>query len=71
MSVHLQAKNLSRSFQIGKRRIEVLHSISVDIAKGDCAFLCGASGAGKTTLLYTLAGLEQPESGEVNEKDVW
>ena len=32
---------------------------------GESVFLCGASGAGKTTLLYTLAGLERPESGEV------
>jgi len=68
-SVHLQAKDLSRSFQVGKRRIEVLHSISLDIFKGDCAFLCGASGAGKTTLLYTLAGLERPEQGEVVFED--
>jgi putative ABC transport system ATP-binding protein/lipoprotein-releasing system ATP-binding protein len=50
---------------MGKRKIEVLRGISVDILKGEAAFLCGASGAGKTTLLYTLAGLERPESGTV------
>ena len=59
------ARDLRRSFQMGKRKIEVLRGISVDIRKGEAAFLCGASGAGKTTLLYTLAGLERPESGTV------
>lgn len=68
-SIHLQAKGVSRSFQIGKRRIEVLRTISLDILRGESVFLCGASGAGKTTLLYTLAGLETPESGEVVFED--
>jgi len=61
----LRAENLRRSFKLGQRSIEVLRGISLDIAHGEAVFLCGASGAGKTTLLYTLAGLEQPESGTV------
>ena len=61
----LVARDLHRSFQIGSRRIEVLRGISLEVQHGEAIFLCGASGAGKTTLLYTLAGLERPESGEV------
>ena len=61
----LIARELRRSFQIGRRRIEVLRGVSLEIQHGESIFLCGASGAGKTTLLYTLAGLERPESGEV------
>ena len=61
----LVAQDLFRSFRIGSRRIEVLRGISMEIARGEAVFLCGASGAGKTTLLYTLAGLERPESGTV------
>jgi putative ABC transport system ATP-binding protein/lipoprotein-releasing system ATP-binding protein len=61
----LVARDLRRSFQIGKRRIEVLRGVSLQVERGECVFLCGASGAGKTTLLYTLAGLERPEAGEV------
>ena len=64
-SPQLCARDLRRSFQIGSRRIEVLRGISLEVEHGECVFLCGASGAGKTTLLYTLAGLERPESGEV------
>ncbi|MEO6872803.1 MAG: ABC transporter ATP-binding protein [Chthoniobacterales bacterium] len=61
----LVARDLRRSFQIGRRRIEVLRGVSIEVRHGEAIFLCGASGAGKTTLLYTLAGLERPESGEV------
>jgi putative ABC transport system ATP-binding protein/lipoprotein-releasing system ATP-binding protein len=61
----LIARDLRRSFQIGRRRIEVLRGVSLEVQQGESVFLCGASGAGKTTLLYTLAGLERPESGEV------
>jgi len=64
-NVHLRARDLRRSFQLGSRKIEVLKGISVDILQGESVFLCGASGAGKTTLLYTLAGLERPEAGTV------
>ena len=63
--IHLSARDLRRSFQIGSRQIEVLRGISLDVRRGESVFLVGASGAGKTTLLYTLAGLERPESGSV------
>ena len=65
MQPQLIGRNLIQSFQMGPRRIEVLRGISIEIAKGETVFICGASGAGKTTLMYTLAGLEQPESGTV------
>jgi len=61
----LRATGLKRSFQLGRRSIEVLRGISLDVEAGEAVFLCGASGAGKSTLLYTLAGLERPEAGEV------
>ena len=61
----LRAVGLERSFQIGRRSIQVLRGISLEVQAGESVFLCGASGAGKTTLLYTLAGLERPEAGEV------
>jgi putative ABC transport system ATP-binding protein/lipoprotein-releasing system ATP-binding protein len=65
MNPQLVARDLSRSFKIGPRRIEVLRGISLEVRQGEAVFLCGASGAGKTTLLYTLSGLERPDSGTV------
>ncbi len=62
---HLSASQLRRSYRIGRRTVEVLRDINLDIAHGETVFLVGASGAGKTTLLYTLAGLEKPEAGSV------
>ncbi len=63
---HLEAREISRSFQIGRNRIEVLRGVSLQVQHAESVFLCGASGAGKTTLLYTLAGLETPERGSVH-----
>lgn len=61
----ITAENLHRSYTIGKKQVEVLHGLSLHIAKGERVFLCGPSGAGKTTLMYTLAGLEAPQQGRV------
>src|ERR1700745_3097806 len=61
----LVARYLFQSFRMWARRIEVLRGISMQVARNEAIFICGASGAGKTTLLYTLAGLERPESGTV------
>lgn len=69
----ISVRDLRRSFQLGKRKVDVLRGITLDIASGEAVFLVGASGAGKTTLLYTLAGLERPESGTVlfNGRDLY
>lgn len=63
--VMIQTSGLHRSYRIGRKPIEVLRGIDLDIHAGERVFLCGPSGAGKTTLLYTLAGLEHPDQGSV------
>ncbi len=50
---------------MGRDTVEVLCGVDLQIEACEKLFLRGASGAGKTTLLYTLAGLERPDSGEV------
>jgi len=42
-----------------------LDDVSVDIPSGSLTALLGPSGGGKTTLLRVIAGLETPDSGEV------
>ena len=59
------AQDVHRSYFLGRKEVEVLRGIDLEIMQGERVFLCGASGAGKTTLLYTLAGLERPQRGRV------
>jgi putative ABC transport system ATP-binding protein/lipoprotein-releasing system ATP-binding protein len=63
--VHLQARELRKSFRLGSSTLEILRGLDLTVLRGETVFLCGASGAGKSTLLYTLAGLERPTTGEV------
>ena len=61
MTILLDIKNLNKSFN----GHQVLHNISLQLEKGEILFLLGASGCGKTTLLRSIAGFEQPTSGEI------
>ena len=58
-------RNLSKSFKINGRDINVLRGIDLQIRSGESLAIVGASGSGKTTLLRVLAGLEHADSGGV------
>lgn len=64
-SVWIKARNIKHGYTVGKKRVEVLHGVDLDIHRGEKVFLCGPSGAGKTTLMYILAGLERADEGVV------
>lgn len=61
----LSARNLSKNYSIGKRTLEVLRSVNLEIAAGEFLALRGASGAGKSTLLHLIGGLDSPNTGEI------
>jgi ABC-type lipoprotein export system ATPase subunit len=61
----LSAKNVHKTYLLGRRALEVLRGVDVELARGDFLALRGASGAGKSTLLYLLGGLDTPNEGEV------
>ena len=61
----LDLRDVSKSFVVGEERIEALHHVSLDVAKGEFVCLIGASGCGKSTLLRIIAGFERPSSGDV------
>jgi iron(III) transport system ATP-binding protein len=55
--------------RITKKRRELDVSVSVDLGRGESLGLFGASGAGKSTVLACIAGIEQPDDGEVTLGD--
>jgi putative ABC transport system ATP-binding protein len=65
MDILAELKGVSRVYQKGKERVEVLHELDLQIPKGDFLALMGPSGSGKTTLLNLLGGLDKPTSGTV------
>lgn len=46
-------------------RIEILHSITLDVNRGETLGLVGPSGSGKSSLLMLMGGLERATSGRV------
>lgn len=61
----LSARNVSKGYKMGQRSLEVLRSVSLQVARGEFLALRGASGAGKSTLLHLFGGLDSPSSGEI------
>lgn len=58
-------RHLSKSYRLNGTPLPVLRDINLNIRSGETLAIVGASGSGKTTLLRVLAGLEDPDAGEV------
>ena len=61
----IRARDVAKSFTVGKVSTRVLEGLSVDLTGGELTLLSGPSGCGKSTLLAILSGLERPDSGSV------
>jgi len=66
MDPMVSIRDVTKVYERGKQKVEVLHGITFDIPKGDFVALMGPSGSGKTTLLNLIGGLDQPTAGEVS-----
>jgi lipoprotein-releasing system ATP-binding protein len=65
-NIILKTENLVKTFTTTKEiRLEILKSISLEIAEGKITLIVGASGAGKSTLLHLLGGLDKPDDGKI------
>ncbi len=67
----LECKNICFSYHNLNGETRALTDISFCVNKGEFLAIVGPSGCGKSTLLSIIAGLLEPESGEIilNEKE--
>ncbi len=61
----LSAHAVAKAYALGRRKLEVLRGVDLNLARGEFLALRGASGAGKSTLLHLLGGLDSPNAGEI------
>jgi nitrate/nitrite transport system ATP-binding protein len=61
----LELKNVKKTFQTSKGTREILGNVSLTIEEGEFVCIVGYSGAGKTTLINLIAGLIEPDEGEI------
>lgn len=61
----IEAKNVTKAYQLGDVPVHVLRGVDVQILRGEYVSITGPSGSGKTTLLDVLSGLLRPTSGDI------
>jgi|TARA_B100000959_G_scaffold245813_1_gene270751 putative ABC transport system ATP-binding protein len=61
----LKVSDLRKGFGSGRRRLEVLKGINMEIERGELVSLMGPSGCGKSTLLNIIGGLLEADSGGI------
>jgi len=61
----LQATNISKSYQNGRRELSVLRDFNLSVESGEIVTIMGQSGSGKSTALNIIGSLDMPDSGDV------
>ena len=61
----LSCESISKTYESGSLRTEVLKHISLEFKEGSINLIYGKSGSGKTTLLNLLAGLDRATKGDI------
>lgn len=65
MGAFIEAKDLRKTYHVGKIEVEALRGISFSVQKGEFVSVVGPSGSGKSTLFYLLGGLTRADGGSV------
>jgi putative ABC transport system ATP-binding protein len=61
----LEARELYRFYHSGDEEVRALRGVDVHVETGEFVAVMGPSGSGKSTLLLCLAGLDEPDGGDV------
>lgn len=62
----LKVTGLCKTYIVNKRQNNVLRNINLEITEGEMIAVMGPSGSGKTTLLYTVSGMDEATTGEID-----
>jgi branched-chain amino acid transport system ATP-binding protein len=54
-----------RNLHAGYGKVEVLHGVTMEVAKGQVVTLIGSNGAGKTTTMRAISGMIAPREGDI------
>ncbi|HOM59915.1 MAG TPA: ABC transporter ATP-binding protein [Anaerohalosphaeraceae bacterium] len=65
MNALIAARNIHKSYPMGKQMLHVLKGVSLQAQAGSFIAIVGASGSGKSTLLHILGTLDKPDQGSV------
>ena len=61
----VRARALARHYGAGDTTVHALRGVDLDVQTGRLTAVMGPSGSGKSTLMHLLAGLDEPDGGQV------
>jgi putative ABC transport system ATP-binding protein len=61
----LKIENLTKTYKLGKRNVQPLTNLDLEVEKGEFTAVMGPSGSGKTTLLNIIGCIDKATNGKV------